>query len=139
MDFPDSSVGKESAYNVGSHQKRIPQCRGKGEAPTTIGGGRITFRVKPHAHQTLLECAPGPRDPTETDQSAFYVSHGDTSQQWPAAGTWALGAAELDYTACGMGPLEGGHHCPHHGATEHLTQKLQNNYSKEILALLRKF
>ena len=107
--------------------------------------GRITFRIKPHAHQTLLEgsnktlCTPGPRDPTETDQTAFYVSHGGTSQQWPAAGAWALGAAELDYIACGMGPLEGGHHCPHHGAIEHLTHKLQNNYTKEILSLLRKF
>ena len=28
---------------------------------------------------------------------------------------------------------------PHHRATEQMTHKLQNNYSKEILALLRKF
>ena len=44
--------------------------------------------------QTL--CAPGPRDPTETEpELCLSVSCGGTSQQWPVAGTGALGAADL--------------------------------------------
>ena len=42
--------------------------------------------------QTL--CAPGPRDPTETEtELCLSISCGDVGQQWTAAG--ALGAADL--------------------------------------------
>ena len=41
-------------------------------------------------------CAPGPRDPTETEtELCLSVSCGGTGQQWIAAGTGALGAADL--------------------------------------------
>ena len=44
--------------------------------------------------QTL--CAPGPRDPTETEtELCLSVSCGGTGQQWTAAGAGALGAADL--------------------------------------------
>ena len=44
--------------------------------------------------QTL--CAPGPRDPTETEtELCLGVSCRHTGQQWPAAGTGALGAVDL--------------------------------------------
>ena len=46
---------------------------GKGEAPRDDRRGTITFRIKPHTCQIRLEgsnktlCAPGPKDPTETE------------------------------------------------------------------------
>ena len=44
--------------------------------------------------QTL--CAPGPRDPTETEQElCLSISCGSMGQQWPAAGAGALGAVDL--------------------------------------------
>ena len=44
--------------------------------------------------QTL--CAPGPRDPTETEtELRLSISWGGTGQQWPATGAGALGAADL--------------------------------------------
>ena len=44
--------------------------------------------------QTL--CAPGPRDPTETEtELCLSVSCGGTGQQWTAAGAGALGEADL--------------------------------------------
>ena len=54
---------------------------------------------------------------------------------------WAgsLAAADLGHMACGVSPLGGGRHQPHYTANEQTTHKLQSNYTKEILALLRKF
>ena len=44
--------------------------------------------------QTL--CAPGPRDPTETEpEVCMNVSCEGMGQQWPAAGVGALGAVDL--------------------------------------------
>ena len=50
-------------------------------------------------------------------------------QQWPATGTGALAAADLGGTAFET----------HHKATEQTTHKLENNYTKEFLAVLQKF
>ena len=45
--------------------------------------------------QTL--CAPGPRDPTETEiQLCLSISCGGGGQQWTATGAGALRAADLD-------------------------------------------
>ena len=42
-------------------------------------------------------CAPGHRDPTETETEQYLgVSRGGTGQQWTAAGAGALGAVDLD-------------------------------------------
>ena len=44
-------------------------------------------------------CAPGTRDPTETEPKlCFSVSCEGMGQQWPAAGVGALGAADLGMT-----------------------------------------
>ena len=48
------------------------------------------------------------------------------------------GCRRPGHTACGISPLGGGCHGPHHRAVEQMTHKLQNNYTKEILALVRK-
>ena len=54
--------------------------------------------------QTL--CAPGPRDPTETETELHLsVSCGGMGQKWTATGPGALGAVDLG-TAC----LAGGRH-----------------------------
>ena len=67
------------------------------------------------------------------------VFSGGMCQQWPALGKGALTTADLGHAVCGIRPLGGGCHLPHHRATEQTTRKLQNNYIKEIVALLRKF
>ena len=51
------------------------------------------------------------------------------SQQWPAVGTGAMTEADLGGMA-----IE-----PQHKATKQTPHKLENNYTKEVLALLRKF
>ena len=63
--------------------------------------GEVSFKIKPHAHQRCSEgshktlCAPGPRDPTETESEVCVsVSCGGMGQQWPAAGAEALGAGD---------------------------------------------
>ena len=60
--------------NVGSHQmKVIPHPTAKGKPQQDGGRDKITFRIKPYTHQRCSEgsnktlCAPGPRDPTETE------------------------------------------------------------------------
>ena len=80
------------------------------------------FRIEPHIHQRLSEaskkplCAPGPRDPTETESDlplwfeCLLRRHGGTGQQCPAVGTGALAPADLGGTACGKSPLGGGRH-----------------------------
>ena len=60
------------------------------------------------------------------------------SQQCSAMGTGALAAAVLGGAACGIIPLQVGHHWPHHRATGQMTHKEENNYTKEVLALLQK-
>ena len=41
-------------------------------------------------------CTPGPRDPTETGTELYLsVSSGGTGQQWTAAGSGTLGAADM--------------------------------------------
>ena len=64
--------------------------------------------------QTL--CAPGPRDPTETEiELCLSVSCGGTGEQWTTTGAGALGAADLGMAGCsrlvdGISPLGGGRH-----------------------------
>ena len=44
-------------------------------------------------------CAPGPRDPTETEtELCLSISCGGTGQRWTATGTVALGAANTGTT-----------------------------------------
>ena len=49
--------------------------------------------------------------------------------QLPAMGTGPLAAADLGGVGCE----------PHHRTTEQTTHKLENSYTKEVFALLRKF
>ena len=125
-------------------KKDTPHPRAK-EKPQKEGRrGEIALRIKPHTHQGCSEgsnktlCIPG--DPTETEPDlCLSVSYGGMGQQWPAVGTGALAAADLGGTVCGVSPLGGGHHQPHHRAAEQTTHKLQNNYTKEALPLLQNF
>ena len=104
--------------NVGSHQKKDTPCPRAKEKPQQDGRrGKIAFRIKPHNRQRVSEgsnktlCAPGPRDPTETEPHLrLSVSCGGMGLQWPAAGAGTLCAAGLYHTACAICPLGGGHH-----------------------------
>ena len=52
-------------------------------------------------------CAPGPRDPTDTEpELCFSVSCRGTGHLWPATGTGALGAGDLGHKACNISLLE---------------------------------
>ena len=59
-------------------------------------------------------------------------------QQWPVAGTGVLAGAVLGGMACGINPLGGGRHQPYQRANGWAIYKLENNYTKEVLALLWK-
>ena len=58
---------------LNTNQKKKKYVQGKGEAPQDDRRGTIMFRIKPHTRQIHLEgsnktlCAPGPKDPTETE------------------------------------------------------------------------
>ena len=66
-----------------------------------IGGENSCLKSNPiSARDTQrlkqTSCAPGPRDPTETEtEVCLSISCGGMGQQWPATGTETLGAADL--------------------------------------------
>ena len=86
--------------NVGSHQKKDTPCPRAKEKPQQDGRrGKIAFRIKPHNRQRVSEgsnktlCAPGPRDPPETEPDLpLSVSCRRMGQQCPAMGAGAMGA-----------------------------------------------
>ena len=64
---------------------------------------------------------------------------GMVGQQWPATGAGALGAGALVTHPVAYAVLEEVTINHNHRAAKQMTHKLQNNHTKEILALLRKF
>ena len=60
-------------------------------------------------------------------------------QQWPAMGMETLVNTGLGSMALVISSHGGGCHQPHQRVTEQATHKLENNYAKEVLALLQKF
>ena len=71
------------------------------EKPQKDGRRReFMFRIKLAEMLTGLKqtlCAPGPRDPTETEtELCLSVSCRGTGQQWTEEGAGALGAEDLD-------------------------------------------
>ena len=91
-------------------------------------------QTKPCVHQD-------PEAPQRLNQTCLgiNISSRGIGQQWPASRTGALGSADVGHTACGISLLGGGRYYPHHKATKQMTHRLQNNYTKEILTVLRKF
>ena len=76
-------------------------------------------------------CEPGPRDPTETEPD-LPLSVGVS----PAEASVSSGLSQEQGSGC-IRP--GSYNITHHKSIEQMTHKLQNNYTKEILSLLRKF
>ena len=89
-------------------KKRHPMSKGKGEAPSKMVGGakshlesnpipaRDAWRAQTSPPKVLIGCAPGPRDPTETEpELGLSVSCRGTGQQWTSLRAAALGAADL--------------------------------------------
>ena len=65
-----------------------------GGANSRLESNTIPTKMLRGLKQTL--CAPGPRDPTETETGlCLSVSCGGMGQQWTAAGAGALGAVDL--------------------------------------------
>ena len=121
----NSLLKNHQQENIVSNQNDTPHPRAK-ENPQQDGRrGKITFRIKPHTTRDAQRAQTKPcvhQDP-ETPQrlsqtcleclkclKCLSVSCGGTGQQWPAMGTGALAAPGLGHTACGISPLEGGHH-----------------------------
>ena len=83
--------------------KKDTLCPKAKEKPQQDGRrDEITFRIKPHTRQRHSEspnktlCRPGDSTETEADLPlSVSVSCGGTGQQWPVAGSGALGAADL--------------------------------------------
>ena len=93
---PGKTVG------AGAAVRRYPTSKGKGEAPARWYEGGICIQNQtPFLPETLRGltqtlCAPGPRDPTETEtELCLSISCGGKDQQWTAKGTGDLGAADL--------------------------------------------
>ena len=82
-------------------------------------------QTKPCVHQDPET----PQRLSQTCLDCMSVSFRGTGQQWPDVVTEALTAADLGDTMCE----------PHHRATKQTMQKPENNYTKEVLALLQKF
>ena len=65
-----------------------------GEVKSRLESNPIPARDAQRAQTNLVH--QGPRDPTETkSELCLSVSCGGTGQQWPVAGSGALGAADL--------------------------------------------
>ena len=66
-----------------------------------VGGVKSHLESKPYPPETFRGlkqtlCAPGHRDPTETEtELCLSISCGGMGQQWPAARAGALGEADL--------------------------------------------
>ena len=86
---------------TGAAVRRYPIPKGKGEAPARWGGGVHVYNQTPILLRTLRGlkqtlCAPGTRDPTETEtELCLSIFCGGMGQQWPATGAGALGKADL--------------------------------------------
>ena len=112
---------------VGSHPpKKTSHIQGKRRSPNKMVGGMqsclesnpISTRDSQRPQKKPL-CAPGPRDPTETESdlpvcvclspAEARVSSGHRSVVG-MAGTGAVGAADLGSTTYGISPLVGGRH-----------------------------
>ena len=128
--------------NVGSHQKKTPHVQGQRRSLSKMVGGvklhlesnPTTARGLQGSNKTL--CTPGPRDPMETEPDLCL------SLLWRyrlAVACHRGRGSGCSRLGCGISPLGGGHHWPHHRTAEQTTHKLQNNYTKEFLPLLRKF
>ena len=126
-------------------KKDTPHPRAKDESQKDGRRGAIMLRIKPHTCQRCLEssnktlCASGPKDATETVSDpclSLLQRYGPAVTCRRGRGS---GCSYLGHAACGISPLGGNHHLPHHKAIEQMTHKLRNNYTKEILGLLRKF
>ena len=100
---------------------------------------RDTWRVqtKPCAHWNPWKEAVIPtRDSVRLACDYLRVSYGGMSQQQPAAGTGALAAEVLGGATCCISPLGRGCHYSNYRATGWVIHKLENNYTKKLLALL---
>ena len=85
----------------GSDCEKIPHAQGQRSPSKMVGGvnmhlesNAIPTRDAQRVKQTIY--APGPRDPTETKtELCLTVCCGGAGRWWSAAGTGALGAADL--------------------------------------------
>ena len=96
-------------------KKDTPHLRAK-EKPQQDGRrGEITFRIKLHTHQRQLRaqtkplCAPGPRDPTETERD-LCLSLLWRYRSEACCRDRGSGCSYLGHTACCISSLGGSHH-----------------------------
>ena len=94
-----SGAGAAAAW-CWSDFKEIPNIQGWRRSPSKkVGEAKSRFESNPlptrEAQRAQSFCAPGPRDPTETEPKlCLSVSCSGMGQQWPIAGAGARGAAD---------------------------------------------
>ena len=105
----NSLLNNHRQENVGSHQKRYPMSKGRGEAQVRQQEGQNCIQNQtpypPEGLRGLKQTlyVPGPRYPTETEiELCLSISCGGMGQQWTATGTGAP-SSRLGY---GISPLE---------------------------------
>ena len=107
-----------------------------------LSGDAWKAQTKPCVHQNPGKGAVTPSPPPHTRDCARHacsclrVSFRGMGQQLPAAGTGDLAAAVLVGSECGINPCREDCHEPHYKATGWMILKLENKYTKEVLALL---
>ena len=126
--------------NVGSHQKWYPTSKGKGEAPKDDRSGQIMFRIKSHNCQRLW-WGGGDKTKHRVLQDPEARQRLSQTHLWVfECLLWRHGSAVACHRDRGFSCSRTGSPCiTHHRAAEQMAHKLQNNYIKEILTLLRKF
>ena len=125
-------------------KKRYPTSfvQGQRRSPSKIVGGvkqHLETNTIPARDAQRVQTKPCVHQDPETPQRLtrpVWVSCTGMSQQWPASR--ALGAATWSHSLWHKPSWRRSPLTPHRAA-EQTTHKLQNNYTKEILALLRKF
>ena len=106
-----------------------------------LSGDAWKAQTKPCVHQdpgkgVVTTPTPPTRDCLRHACSCLRVSFRGIEQHWPASGTGDLAAAVLGGSVCGINPCRGDCHEPHYKATGWMILKLENKYTKEVLALL---
>ena len=126
-------LGPTKKWYLTSKDKEKPQQDGR--------RGDITFRIKPHTCHRWSEgsnktlCAP--RFPTETEPDlplSVWVSAG---RHGSATACYRGRNSESSSLACGISPFVGGCQESHQRAAKQMTHTLENNYTKQILALVK--
>ena len=116
-----SLLSNRQQENVGSHQKYLPHIKGKRRSHSKmIGRGKITFRITPYPPETQ-RAQTKPCAHQRLSQTCLWVFQSPL-QRYGSPVTCSRGRGSgCHRPGCGVSPLGGDHHLPHHRATRTYT------------------